>query len=207
MGFKSTGTAALTAVLAAGTLLSGSVSPSLAAKPSVPLTISTTEDEMKDTLFKLVRQDEYLDETIDMLNASTGDLSSHEISKLGLTFKAVKGSLDAISTLNKEQFFKVQPSASAATYAMTILSYSRSVSQKAAKINSLFARTAVKNKKSALRDAVFSKKSGKVKNGKKIELILEEQKAQERLASDLLALRASAKKLNATSKWLYLVSK
>jgi len=48
------------------------------------------------------------------------------------------------------------------------------------------------------------KKAG---NGKKLTQILEEQKAVERLSSDIRILKTASRQLNATSKWLYIVSK
>jgi len=120
----------------------------------------------------------------------------------------IKGNLDAISALNKKQFAEVQPNPALNVYTRTILSYSRQVSQKIVKVNGLVARAALKNKKSAMRDAVTSKKGGKAAvKGKKLTQILEEQQAMERLSVDIKTLRVSSKKLTATSKWLYIVSK
>jgi len=163
--------------------------------------------ELKSILFKLVRQNEYLDETIDTLDSANGKLSLADISALGLSLKMIKGNLDELSALNMKQFAEVQPDPALNTYTKTILSYSRQVSQKVAKVSGLVARTAFKNKKSAMRDAVTSKKGGKAVKGRKLTQILEEQKAMERLSADIRTLRASSNKLTATSKWLYIVSK
>jgi len=163
--------------------------------------------EMKTILFRLVRQDEYLDETIDTLDSANGKLSLQDITAMGLSLKMIKGNLDAISALNKKQFAEVQPEPRLNTYTKTILSYSRQVSQKIVKVNGLVARAALKNKKSAMRDAVTSKKGGKAAKGKKLMQIVEEQKAMEKLSADIKTLRISSNKLTATSKWLYIVSK
>ena len=154
-----------------------------------------------------MRQDEHLDETIDTLDSAAGKLSLDDISALGLGLKMIKGNLDALSAMNKKQFTEVQPDPALNTYTRTILSYSRQVSQKIVKVNGFVARAALKNKKSAMRDAVTSKTGKKVVKGKNLTRILEEQKAMERLSADIKTLRASSDKLTATSKWLYIISK
>lgn len=164
-------------------------------------------DRMKDILFRLVRQDEYLDEALAAIESSNGKLSIHNLSALGLSFKLIKNDLNAISAMNKREFPGIRPEPGVAVYTRTILSYSRSVSRKVVKINALMAKTAFKSKKLAMRDAVSSRKSGGPRNGKKLTRILEEQKAIEMLMSDIQTLRASSRKLTATSKWLYIVSK
>ena len=163
--------------------------------------------ELKNILFKLVRQDEYLDETIDTLDSAAGKLSLDDISALGLGLRMIKGNLDALSAMNKKQFAEVQPDPALNTYTRTILSYSRQVSQKIVKVNGFVARAALKNKKSGLRDAVTSKRGRTAAKGKTLTRILEEQKAMERLSADIKTLRASSDKLTATSKWLYIISK
>ncbi|HBB67990.1 MAG: hypothetical protein A2X28_07315 [Elusimicrobia bacterium GWA2_56_46] len=164
-------------------------------------------ERMKSVLFNLVRQDETLDGVIDKFNSSGSKLSAHEISTLGLTLKTVKGGLDAGSARNKKSFSEARPDAALSVYTRTILSYSHSISRKTAKIGALLAHAALTSKKTAMRDAVSSKNSGRIQNGKKLTQILEEQQALERLSADLQALKASSRKLTATSKWLDIVSK
>jgi len=164
-------------------------------------------EKMKSVLFSLVRHDECLDGVIDKFSSSNARLSAHEISTLGLTLKTVKGGLEAVSARNKKSFSEARPNAALAVYTRTILSYSRSISRKTAKIDALLAHAALSSKKTAMRDAVSSKKSGGIRNGKKLTQILEEQQALERLSADLQALKASSRKLTATSNWLDIVSK
>ena len=209
MKAKSTIAVALTMIFSVSAVFAnaGTAAPA-APKTETAATVENPKvKELKDILFKLVRQDEYLDETIDTLDSANGKFSLNDISALGLSLKMIKGNLDVISALNKKQFAEVQPDAALNTYTKTILSYSRQVSQKVVKVNGLVARAAFKNKKSAMRDAVASKKGGKAVKGKKLTQMLEEQKAMELLSADIKTLRASSNKLTATSKWLYIVSK
>ncbi len=207
MKMRSAIAAALTVILSVSAVFAKTV-PVAADAQSAVTAENPRVKELKGILFKLVRQDEYLDETIDTLDSANGKLSLDDISALGLGLKMIKGNLDAISALNKKQFAEVQPNPALNVYTRTILSYSRQVSQKIVKVNGLVARAALKNKKSAMRDAVTSKKGGKAAvKGKKLTQILEEQQAMERLSVDIKTLRVSSKKLTATSKWLYIVSK
>ena len=209
MKVRSAISAALTMILAVGAVFANAdqAAPAAAAPQSALTTESTSVKEMKSILFKLVRQDEYLDETIDTLDSANGKLSIHDISALGLSLKMIKGNLDVISALNKKQFTEVQPDPALNTYSKTIFSYSRQVSQKVLKVNGLVAEIALKNKRSAMRDAVSSKKGKKTRNGKKLIQILEGQKAMDQLSADIKTLKTSSSKLTATSKWLYIVSK
>jgi len=163
--------------------------------------------EIKTILLKLVNQDEYLDETIETLESSGRKLSAHDISAMGLSLKIVKNELDAISAMNKKEFTEVRPESGVTKYTKTMLSYSRAVSQKISRIGVLVAETSLKNKKLAMRDAISSKKGGKAGGGKKLTQIIEEQKAVEKLSSDIRLLKDSSRKLNATSRWLYIVTK
>ena len=208
MKVKSTIAAALTVIFSVGAVFANTAAPVPAADTQTAVAAENPKvKELKGILFKLVRQDEYLDETIDTLDSANGKFSLDDITALGLGLKMIKGNLDAISAMNKKQFAEVQPNPALNTYTRTILSYSRQVSQKVAKVNGLVARAALKNKKSAMRDAVTSKKGGKAAKGKKLTQILEEQKAMEKLSADIKTLRVSSNKLTATSKWLYIVSK
>ena len=65
--------------------------------------------EFKGILFKLVRQDEYLDETIETLDSSKGRLSAHDLSAMGLSLKMIAGNLNRVSALNKGEFATIQP--------------------------------------------------------------------------------------------------
>ncbi len=163
--------------------------------------------EMKDILFKLVRQDEYLDEAIETLDSKTALLTAEDISAVGLSLKLIKNNLEHIAALNKKQFTEAKPYSGVAVYTRTIFSYSRKVSAKAAQVGELVSSALAKGKKSAMRDAVSSKQGKKKAGGKTLTDLLEEREALETLSDEVKSLKASAKKLNATSKWLYIVSK
>ncbi len=162
--------------------------------------------EFKGILSKLVRQDEYLDEAIEMLDTS-GRISPDKISAAGLSLKIIAGNLDSVSAMTRNEFAAVmRPGPHFSTYANAIFSYSRKVNRKAERVNLLAARMAAANRKSAMRDAVSSRKSSSKTRGVKITRILEERKALDSLAADARALRSSTRKLNATSKWLYIAA-
>ncbi|MDD2804043.1 MAG: hypothetical protein PHV33_00685 [Elusimicrobiales bacterium] len=178
---------------------------------AVPAAV-TQEDakvkEFKDILFKLVRQDEYLDEAIESLDSSASRPDAQELAALGVSLKSIAKNLNHVSALNKAEFTSIQSDTKLATYTNTILSYSRKVDRKAGQVGALIAQLAVQNKKAALRDAVTTRKNGKkARGGKKLTQILEEQKAVERLAADAKTLRGASRNLTATSKWLYIASK
>lgn len=162
--------------------------------------------EFKDILFKLVRQDEFLDEAIETLDSSSGPAGAEEISALNVSLKAISGNLRHISSLNKTEFSSIQAGSSFSNYTNTILSYSRKVGRKAGRVNELVAQLGAKNRKSAMRDAVSSAKGGKKTRGKKLTQVLEEQKAVAELAAAAKNLSAASRDLHATSKWLHIAS-
>lgn len=198
--------AAFTVIFSVGALFPGSA-PAAAGTQSAAAAASPRAKKMKAILSRLVRQDEYLDETIDILDSANGNFSPDDISTLHLSLKMIKGNLDTISDLNKKQFAEARPNSALTTYTRTILSYSRRVSRKVVRINGLVARAALKNKGTGLRDAVTSKTGGKAVKGRKLTRILEERKAMERLSADIKTLKASSNRLTATSKWLHIVSR
>ncbi|MDO8806111.1 MAG: hypothetical protein Q7R35_16980 [Elusimicrobiota bacterium] len=180
--------------------------------------------EFKDILFKLVRQDEYLDEAIETLDSHRCDGNSslrggsltlacgapvelQDISALGVSLKAIANNLNHVSALNKAEFAAIQPDSNLSTYTNTILSYSRKVNRKVGQVHVLVAQLAAKNKKASMRDAVSSKKGVKKGRGKNLTQLLAEQKAVEKLSADVKNLRTASRNLSATSKWLYIASK
>lgn len=163
------------------------------------------EAGFRDILTKLMRQDEELDEALQKLD-SVKPLTPHEIQTMGLTLKRIGGNLNYISSMNKREFSAIEPEAGVDSYTNAVLSYSRKVDRKTALISALAARLTTKNKKSAMRDAVASKKYKKT-GGKKIAQLLEEQTAAAGLAADAKKLRGASRNLSATSKWLYIASK
>lgn len=190
----------------AGAADQAAVYPGQAARTETAAVNEAKTKEMKDILFKLVRQDEYLDEAIETLDSRDASLTAEDISAIGLSLKLIKNNLEHISALNKKQFSEAQPSSSLSDYTRTIFSYSRKVTNKAAQVSDLVSSALAKGKRSAMRDAVSSKRGAK-KGGKSLTALLEERQALEALSDDARNLKASAKKLNATSKWLYIVSK
>ncbi|HAH31050.1 MAG TPA: hypothetical protein DCL44_01915 [Elusimicrobia bacterium] len=162
--------------------------------------------QMKDILFKLVRQDEYLDEVIETLDTANARLTAQDISALSLRLKIIQVNLDNTAALNKAQFTEIQPGSSLSPYTKTIRSYSAKMNKKVARVGLLAAAFAAKNKKTAMRDAVSSRKTGKV-YGKNITQLLEDQQAIKQLSTAIKSLKSSSAKLTATSNWLYIVSK
>lgn len=179
--------------------------------------------EFKDILFKLVRQDEYLDEAIETLDshhcdgnsslkggsltlACSGPADLQDISALGVSLKVIAKNLKHISALNKTEFSSIQAGSALSNYTNTILSYSRKVNRKVGQVNVLVAQLAAKNKKASMRDAVTSGKGGKKVRGKDLTQLLEEQKAVAELASVAKSLGAASRDLNASSKWLHIAS-
>jgi len=162
--------------------------------------------EFKDILFKLVRQDEYLDEAIETLDSSAGPADIQDISALGVSLKVIAKNLKHISALNKTEFSSIQAGSALSNYTNTILSYSRKVNRKVGQVNVLVAQLAAKNKKASMRDAVTSRKGGKKVRGKNLTQLLDEQKAVGELAAVAKSLGAASRDLNASSKWLYIAS-
>ncbi len=199
--------AALFLAAGAGLSYAGSPKKAEAAKPAVSQEDARVRD-LKDILFKLVRQDEYLDEAIETLDTTGAAPTAEDLAALGVTLKSVSRNLLQVAALNKEQFSSIQPGSEYARYTNTILSYSRKVDRKAAQVGTLIAGIAAKNKKAAMRDAVASKKKGAKKiRGKSLNQVLAEQKAVEKLAGEAKVLRGASRSLHASSKWLYIASK
>ncbi|PIU17810.1 MAG: hypothetical protein COT18_12060 [Elusimicrobia bacterium CG08_land_8_20_14_0_20_59_10] len=170
----------------------------------VPQAAADPDKNVKDILFKLVRQDEYLDEALERLDSEKPP-SAKELSSLSLNLKHVTASLGQASALNKREFSGIQPESRLSRYTNAIFSYSRKLHKKTARIGALVAQLSARNKKASMRDAVGLKK-GK-KGGKKIAQLLAGQKAARMLAVDARKLRAASRDLNATSKWLYIASR
>lgn len=162
--------------------------------------------EFKDILFKLVRQDEFLDEAIETLDSTNNPAGPEDISALNVSLRAISKNLRHISALNRTEFSSIQAGSSLSNYTNTILSYSRKIGRKAGQVNVLAAQLAAKNKKSAMRDAVSSGKGGKKVRGKELTQVLEEQKAVEGLSAAAKSLNAASRDLTATSKWLHIAS-
>jgi hypothetical protein len=182
-----------------------------AAVPAQPSQASVQEDaktrEFKEILVKLVRQDEYLDEAIEILDTASGRPSQEDLSAVGVSLKAIAKNLRHGSALNKAAFAAIQPGSELSKYTNTILSYSRKVDRKSVQVGSLIAQLVAKNKKAAMRDAVTSRKGGKKARGRQLTEVLAEQRSMDRLAADARALRGASRDLSATSKWLYIASK
>ncbi|MEK7722077.1 MAG: hypothetical protein AAB359_06775 [Elusimicrobiota bacterium] len=184
-----------------------------AAKKTAPVQAPVVKQDdakikrFKGILFKLVRQDEYLDEAIETLDSAGGPVGAENISALSVGLKAIAENLNRVSALNKTEFSAIQPGSGLSIYTNAILSYSRKVNRKAGQINVLVAQLAAKKKKASMRDAVSSKKGGKKIRGKGLTQLLAEKNAVEKLSGDVKNLCAASHSLNATSKWLYIASR
>ena len=193
-------------------LMNPSASVSVADSASGPRQASVSPEQeakvkrMKDILFRLVRQDEYLDEAIETLDTPNAKPAAADIFALSLSLKMIKGNLDHVTALNKIQLTEIQPESNLSLYTKTILSYSSKMNKKVNRVRLLASSISAKNKKAAMRDAVSAKKGGGAR-GKNIAQLLEEQRAMEQLSTDIKYLKSSLNQLTATSRWLYIVSK
>ncbi|MDQ7773057.1 MAG: hypothetical protein RDU13_05980 [Elusimicrobiales bacterium] len=161
---------------------------------------------LKDVLFKLVRQDEILDEAIENLEGANGPVTVKELAGIKNTLGVVRKNLDHVSWLNKKHFASVEPGSETEKYTRTILSYSDKISRKSARISAIAARAAAAKTKSALRDAPSSKRSGAARS-KSVRQVLAEKDAWTGIAAETRQLKGSSGKLKATSRWLHVASK
>lgn len=205
MKFKLALSAGLVFITGMGLAFAGPAVP--ARSPQAAVQEEAKTKEFKDILVKLVRQDEYLDEALEILDTASGRPSQEDLAAVGVSLKAIAKNLRHVSALNKAEFAAIQPGSDLSNYTNTILSYSRKVDRKAIQVGSLVAQLAAKNKKAAMRDAVTSRKGGKKARGRQLTEVLAEQRAMDRLAADARALRGASRDLSATSKWLYIASK
>lgn len=162
---------------------------------------------LKDILFKLVRQDEILDEAVETLEGANGRVTLKELAGVRNTLAAVRKNLDHVSWLNKEHFTGVQPGSETEKYTRTILSYSDKISRKSARISAIASRAAAAGKKSAMRDAPSSKKSARSAKSKSVKQILAEKDAWAGVAAETRNLKGSSHRLKATSRWLHVAAK
>lgn len=161
--------------------------------------------EFKDTLYKLVRQDESLDGAIAALTAPRP--SAKDIEAVSAALRAVSNNLKYLDARNKEAFAAIQPGSGLTRYTNAILSYSRKLDRKSARVAALAGRLAAAGRKAGMRDAVSSGRYGKKARGRTLTQILAEQQALKKLALDAAKLRGASRGLDATSKWLYIASK
>lgn len=191
-----------------GLAFAGETVPAVAARAAVE--DDAKVKEFKDILFKLVRQDEFLDEAIEILDTGSGRPSTEDLAALGVSLNSVSKSLRGVSALNKAEFSRVQPGSGLSRYTNTILSYSRKLARKSSEVSALVKKLSEGAKKAAMRDAVTSGKGAGKTGGKNLTQVLAEQKAGQRalagLAADAAALREAARDLNASSKWLHIAS-
>lgn len=159
-----------------------------------------------DILFKLVRQDEYLDEALEILDTASGRPGVQDLAALRVSLKTVTNNLRHIDALNKKEFDRIGSDPAVIKYTNTILSYSRKVDRKTVRLVSAVSDL---SKKDTMRDAVSSRKKGdrRKTRAKKITEILRAQKEVKSLAGDIKSLRSAARRLSATSNWLYIASK
>ncbi len=161
--------------------------------------------ELKDTLYRLVRQDESLDGAIAALTAPRA--GEKDLAAVSATLKTVSSSLRYLSARNEKAFAAIQPASGLTRYTNAILSYSRKLNRKSARVAALAARMAGSGRKAGMRDAVSSGRHGKKARGRTLTQMLAQQQALKRLALDARKLRGASRGLSATSKWLYIASK
>lgn len=176
----------------------------IAVKNSKQTLTETSAPKLKKILLKLIKQNEHMDDVLDEMKDSGNNLSLTQISSLDLTFNIINENLKRIALLTKEELLKAQPISNNATYAKTILSYAAKLDIKVYRAQKFVKKSLSKN--SILRDAPGLKKTKKVK-GKSLLQIIKEQKATYKLEKNLKTLKRTSKKLHATSKWLFIVSK
>ncbi len=194
-------------ILLAGGLAFAGSSKKAGTPPAAVTPRETRVKEFKDILFKLVRQDEYLDEAIEVLDTSSGRPNAQDLSALGVSLRSITGSLRQVAALNKTEFTAIQPGSDLTRYTNAILSYSKKVDRKAVRLGAALAGLTASSRKAAMRDAVASKKGGGKAGGRKLTQILAERKAMKKLAVEARKLRGASRGLTATSKWLYIASR
>jgi len=161
-------------------------------------------EKLKEILCKLVKQDEYLDETIEDIETKNARLNDDETGAALSSLKLIRKNMEHISYLNKNELAAVNPDPEIYKYTKTIMLYSAKITRKTSQVAAYVNSVIIKNKKT-MRNAPASGKSKK--KGKKLGQILQEQKNLEQLGKELAALNRSAGKVKATSKWLYIASK
>ena len=161
--------------------------------------------ELKDTLYKLVRQDESLDGAIAALTAPRA--GAKNLAAVSAALKTVSNDLRYLSARNEKAFAAIQPGSGLTRYTNAILSYSRKLDRKSARVAALAGRMAGSGRKAGMRDAVASGRTGKKARGRTLTQMLAQRQALKKLALDARELQGASRGLNAISKWLYIASK
>ncbi len=165
--------------------------------PTSPNQSISASSNLKDILYKLIKQDEYMDETIEKIKISKKISDTDSIIQ---KVRLIKKSLNEVTALNKTQLSNIRPDAETAKYTRTIMVYSNRINRKINVMRFLL----VKDSTSSLRNAPMS--SGKVK-GKKLQQIIKEKEISESIKKEFISLEKSSARLKASSKWLYIASK
>ena len=194
--------------------------PKVTANTNAQITKETETPKLKKILLGLIKQNNHMDDVIDELKDSGNNLNLFQISSLDLTFNILNKNLKQLSILTKDELMEIQPASNTSIYAKTILSYATKLDQKV-----YYAQKLIKNslsKNSLLRDVprampvsssgVYSRqttnsKTTKKTKGKNLLQVIKEQKAIHKLSKNINHLKLSTKKLHATSKWLFIVTK
>jgi len=163
----------------------------------------STKENLKEILYKLVKQDDYLDEVIEKIQGKRS-FSDEENKELLSNIKLIRNNLEHITFLNKNELDKINSDPEISKYTRTIMVYSDKINKKTVNVLS-FMNLKIKKSQKGLRNAPISKKT-KVK-GKNIKQLAAEQKNIENLRKELYELSKSSFKVKATSKWLYVASK
>ena len=138
---------------------------------------------------------------MDKIQISKGKLNDDEIEKIIANIRVIKNNLNEVAALNKNQLASISQDSETAKYTRTMMVYSRKISRKTRVMISSLDKPLSQN----LRNAPLS--SSKKVKGKKLQQILKEKEKDDNLKKELTALEKAAGRVNASSKWLYVVSK
>ncbi len=157
-------------------------------------------DAYKDVLYKLVKQDELLDEALE--RSKTAKLDEEYIKYISDISVLIRKNLNEAAALNKAQLAYVSAGSQTEKYTRTIMVYANKIDRK---VRALSAGIEKRYSAAQYRNAPVSSKKG-VK-GKKLSQILKEQEKAESLRKNLASLKNASGRVKATGKWLYIASK
>lgn len=169
--------------------------------PVSPKMDTSSPSNLKDILYQLIKQDEYMDETIEKIKGSN-KLNRADSDSIIREIRIIRKGLNEVSALNKSQLSNISADSETAKYTRMMMIYSNKINRKINIMRSLLVENSTSSK--SLRNAPLS--SGKVK-GKKLQQILKEKEISENIKREFISLEKSAARLKASSKWLYIASK
>ncbi|MEW5951359.1 MAG: hypothetical protein GX447_05820 [Elusimicrobia bacterium] len=161
---------------------------------------SVSFDGYKEILYKLVKQDEILDEALE--KSKNSKLTESFLSEMAVLAKNAQKNLNEAAVLNKNQLAFVSPGSETSKYTRTIMAYANKIDRK---IRAISANIEKASYSPAYRNAPISSK--KTAKGKKLTQILKEKENLDNLKKELLSLQKTSQKVKASGKWLYIASK